>query len=255
MKTMNGTFPTTKTSDLPLSSFYKFVGVSALLALSANVLDVVLGFGETDIVVYGSRSATEWFGVFHQNWFKGIYALGIFNMVYMVCMIPVNFSVIALHHGRHRILAASATIVFLVAISIYISNSAALLMLVLSGKHATAATEVQRSVFVAAGEAVLARGEDFTPGAFPGLILSGIAAIALSCVMLEGSVFRKRTAWIGIVAFSFLSVFTIWATSISPLYSFAYYFFGMIGGVLALAWFILVALHLFKESRVRPALT
>jgi hypothetical protein len=73
--------------------------------------------------------------------------------------------------------------------------------------------------------------------------------------MLEGSVVRKRTAWIGVVSFSFLSVFTIWATFISALYSFAYYFFGMIGGVMALAWFVLVALQLFKESRVRRALT
>ena len=56
---------------------YKFGAVAALAAMLANLLDVLLGFGGSEMVTYGSKSAIEWFAVYHENWFRGIYALGI----------------------------------------------------------------------------------------------------------------------------------------------------------------------------------
>jgi hypothetical protein len=42
----------------------------------------------------------------------------------------------------------------------------------------------------------------------------------------------KANAWIGIVGFTFLSLFTILATFVSALYFIAFYVFGMVGGLL-----------------------
>jgi hypothetical protein len=67
--------------------------------------------------------------------------------------------------------------------------------------------------------------------------------------MLRGGVFGKVTAWIGIIGFTFLSIFIIWATFIPFLYNVAYYVFGMIGGLFALAWFVLVSLKFFDLAR------
>jgi hypothetical protein len=100
----------------------------------------------------------------------------------------------------------------------------------------------------AAGESVLARGEDFTLGSFIGLILGSIAAIAISFVMLRGGIFGKVNVWIGIIGFTFLALFTILATFVPALYTIAFYFFGSIGGLLALTWFALVARRLFQLS-------
>jgi hypothetical protein len=140
-------------------------------------------------------------------------------------------------------------IISFIGMAIYLANSAAIPMFVLSEKYAAAGTDAQRAMFAAAGEAVLARGEDFTPGSFLGLIFGGIAAIVMSFVMLRGGIFGKATAWVGMIGFTFLSVFTIWATFIPVLYDVAFYFFGMIGGLFALAWFALVALQCFKLGR------
>jgi hypothetical protein len=79
--------------------------------------------------------------------------------------------------------------------------------------------------------------------------LQGVAAIAMSMVMLRGEVFSKTTAWIGIVGFTFLSIFTICATFISLLYYIAFYVFGLIGGLFALAWFGLVSLRFFTLAQ------
>lgn len=233
-------------------SLYKLAGFFALLAMSANLLDVILGFGETDIIVYGTKTAAEWFLLFQDNWFKGLYTLGILNIVYMLCMIPVYFAIFTVHRCNHFIASIMAMVIFFLAVAIYVSNNAAIPMFVLSGKFIAATTDTQRALFVAAGESVLARGEDFTPGSFLGLFFSGIAAITISFVMLRGGIFSKANGWIGIIGFSFLTLFTALATFVPALYLVAFYLFGMIGGLLALTWFVLVSLRLLKLGHTNP---
>jgi len=240
--------------DTTRKSLYILGGVAALVALSANVLDVVLGFGETNVIVPGTKTAAAWFTLFQDNWFKGLYVLGILNIVYMTALVPVYLAIFAAHRRANSLYAALAMILSFIGMAIYISNSAAIPMLVLSEKYAAAGTDVERALFAAAGEAVLAHGEDFTPGSFIGLILGGFAAMTMSVVMLRGGIFGKTTAWVGVIGFTFLSVFTIWATFVSVLYDVAFYVFGMIGGLLALTWFVLVALRLFTLGRGKTEL-
>lgn len=225
---------------------YKLGAIAALTAMAANLLDILLGFGGAELVTYGSQSAVEWFGVYHESWFRGVYGLGILNIVYMVAMLPVYFALFGAHFERQAIATAITIIMFVTAISIYVSNNAAIPLLVLSNKYALATTDLQRSILAAAGEAVLSRGEDFTAGSFIAIFLGGLAAICTSLVMLRGGIFGKVNAWIGIVGFTFLSLFTIIATFVPVLYQVAFYFLGSMGGLLALSWFALVARRLFQ---------
>ena len=225
---------------------YKLGAVAAIIALSANLADVILGFGGTDMVTYGTKSAAEWFAVYQDNWFRGVYSLGILNIVYMIAMLQVYFALFGAHFEKQAAAAALTVLIFLTAMSMYISNNAAIPLLVLSGKYSLAATDLQRTTLVAAGEAVLSRGEDFTAGSFIPLFLSGLAAICISIIMLRGGIFGKVHAWIGIVGFTFLSFFTIIATFVPALYSFAFSFLASIGGLLALTWFVLVARRFFQ---------
>jgi len=228
---------------------YKLGGIAALLAMSANLADIILGFGGTEMATYGTKSAVEWFAIYQHNWFRGIYALGILNIFYMAAMLPVYFALFGAHFDKHAMAAGLTIFIFLTATSMYISNNAAIPLLTLSSKYSLAATDLQRTVLIAAGEAVLSHGEDFTAGAFIPFFLSGLAAISISIIMLRGGIFGKVNAWIGLVGFTFLSLFTIIATFIPALYSFAFYFLGSIGGLLALSWFALVARRFFQLGR------
>lgn len=226
---------------------YTLGAAAALTAMLVNVLDIVLGFGSSEMTTYGSKSAVDWFAIFQGSWFEGVYALGIFNLAYMLAMLPVYFALLWAHRDRRQgVQAALVLAVFLIAAAIYISENAAIPMLVLSEKFAAAQTETQKAAIAAAGEAILARGEDFTPGSFIGLFLSGSAALAISLVMLRGGAFGRCNAWIGISGFTFLSLFTIFATFVPALYTIAFYGFGSIGGILALTWFALTARTLLQ---------
>ncbi|HLO32737.1 MAG TPA: hypothetical protein VK249_26565 [Anaerolineales bacterium] len=228
---------------------YKLGAVAAVTALLANLLDVLLGFGSTEMVTYGTKSAIEWFALYNENWFRGVYALGILNIVYMIAMLPVYFALFGAHFDQHALGAGLTIFIFLAAMSMYISNNAAIPLLVLSSKYSLANTDMQRTALVSAGEAILSRGEDFTAGSFIPLFLGGVAAICISLIMLRGGIFGKVNAWIGIVGFTFLSLFTIVATFIPALYQVAFYFLASIGGILALTWFALVARRLFQLGR------
>jgi hypothetical protein len=157
----------------------------------ANVVDIVLGFGG-EMVTYGAKAAAEWFDVFQRSPFEGLYALGILNVVYMLGVLPVFVGMLVVHRHTHPISASFALLLSVLATGIYISSNAGVPMLELAQQHAVATTDAQRWALVGAGEAVLARGEDFTPGTFVGLLLSGLAAIVISIVMLRGGVFADQ---------------------------------------------------------------
>lgn len=239
-------------NEFNLKSLYKIAGMGAVVALTANILDVVLGFGSSEVMTYGTRSALDWFALFEDSRFKGLYSLGIFNIVYMIAMIPLYFALVVVHRKKQFLFSLASAILFLVSMSMYISNNAAIPMFELSERYSAATIETQKSALVAAGEAVLATGEDFTPGAFIGLFLSGVAAIMISVVMLKGGIFSSVNAWIGIIGFTSLSLFIVIATFVPLIYYFAFYVFGSLGGLLALAWFTMVAFKLFILEQVEP---
>ncbi|HSO11662.1 MAG TPA: hypothetical protein VLT51_04755 [Anaerolineales bacterium] len=231
------------------SRLYRLGGAAALFAMCTNLLDIILGFGGTEAITYGSRSALQWFVIYQESAFQGFYALGILNIVYMIAMLPLYVALMVAHRQKQIFQATLVVILFLLAMSIYLSTNAALPLWVLSMKYALADTQAQKAFFIAAGESVLARGEDFTPGSFMPLFLSGFAALSISFIMLRGGIFGKATAWVGIAGFTLLSLFTICATFIPPLHTLAFYGFASIGGVLALIWFALVARRLFQLGK------
>jgi pimeloyl-ACP methyl ester carboxylesterase len=71
---------------------------------------------------------------------------------------------LAAHRRTHSISAGFALLLSMLATGVYVSSNAAIPMLALAQQHAAATTNAQRWALVGAGEAALARGEDFTPG-------------------------------------------------------------------------------------------
>jgi hypothetical protein len=96
----------------------------------------------------------------------------------------------------------------------------------------------------AAGQAMLSVGQSHTPGTFIGFFLSEVAGIAISMVMLRGQVFNKATAYVGILGFGLLLIFEV-CSSFVPASDVAM-IFAMSGGLLVMAWYILIARRLFQ---------
>jgi hypothetical protein len=228
------------------TSFYKLAGTAALLSVLVVLTDIALTFFPAGAEPPGTMTAVDWFKLFQDNWFFGLRNLGLLpNIMNLSLSIPIFLALYNAHKHTNKTYAALALVLSLVGTAIYLSNNAAFPMLALSAKYEAATTHAQRTFFAAAGEAILARGEDFTPGAFMGFFFSEIAMVAIALVMLRGGIFSKATAYAGILASLFLTIFTIWTTFIPQFFEISM-IFALIGGLLSIAWNILTARKLFQ---------
>ena len=171
------------------------------------------------------------------------------NLVYQACLVPV---LVALHEAHRRAggnLATLAVAVAFIGMAVYAANNAAIPMAVLAGRYGAAGSEAQRALLAAAGEAVLARGEDFTPGAFPGTLFQLLGTLGISVVMLRGRLFGRPAGWTGLAGSTLLLLFTLVATFVPSLFLPAFFGLGMTGGLCTLAWFLLTGLGLFRLAR------
>jgi hypothetical protein len=228
------------------TSLYKLGGAAALLAVLVALTDIGLTFLPAGAEQPGTMTAIDWFKLFQENWFFGLRNLGLLpNILTLILLIPLFLALCAAHRQINRAYAVLALILSLVGTAIYLANNAACPMWALSAKYASATTETQRTLLAAAGEAILARGEDFTPGAFSGFLLVELATLTISLVMLRGGVFSKGTAYAGILGGLFLTIFTVWSTFIPVLFE-AAMILAMLGGLSSIAWYILTARRLFQ---------
>lgn len=227
-------------------NFYRLAGVTALLAILVAVTDISLTFLPAGAEPPGTMTAVDWFSLFQDNWFMGLRNLGLLPNILTLCLlIPTFLALYLVHRHVNPAYAALAVIISLVGTAIYLSNNAAFPMWALSTKYAAATTEAQRNLLAAAGEAVLARGEDFQPGSLIGFLFAELATFLISFVMLRGGFFSRATAYAGIIGGSFLAIFTIWMTFIPVMFNVAM-IVAMIGGLASIVWYAMTARRLFQ---------
>jgi hypothetical protein len=95
---------------------------------------------------------------------------------------------------------------------------------------------------------MLAVGKSHSPGTWLGFFLSEVAGVIISVVMLKGKIFSEATAYVGMVGFSCLLVFDI-VSSFALALADAAIVLAMMGGLLSMAWYILLARRLFQLGR------
>jgi hypothetical protein len=134
---------------------------------------------------------------------------------------------------------AIATALGLLGIAMFIASNPAFEMLALSNQYAAATTDAQRSIFLAAGQALLAtwQGTAFQVA----YVLGSVAGIAIGMVMLRSSSFGKVTASMGILAN---------AVGLGLYLPMIGVYIAVFSVVFLEVWYILVARTLFQLGRV-----
>lgn len=94
-----------------------------------------------------------------------------------------------------------ATVIALLGIGIFLATNNPVSMLTLSHQYAAATTDAERSVALAAGQALLANTNQRGVGGFnEGLFLVSVAGLIVSAVMFQSKSFTRSTAWVGVLA-------------------------------------------------------
>lgn len=225
---------------------YTVGAVAALVAVAGALLDIVLtmlpGWEATTV----PATSELWFAQFQSNPWLGLRNLDLLNVTISVFSLPLFVALYGAHRRVSQGWAALALTLTVVGTAVFVANNAALPMLELSRQFA-AAGESERVALYAAAAALLARGAHGSMGAFPGFLLSSLGTLFMTVAMVKGRIFSRRTSYLGMAGISLLIVYIAGATFLpearGPMLALA-----LPGGLLMIAWNVLVALRLFQTG-------
>jgi hypothetical protein len=235
-------------AEIHWRSIYVLGGVFTIITLIGVTLDVIIGNVTGGNLSALPQTAVERFGQFQQNQLLGLYNLDLLNIVNQIILIPAYFALFAVHRKTNIAYALLALIIFLVGTTVFVTTNTALPMLELSNKYAAAATESQKTLLAAAGEAMLARGSHGSLGVFIGFVLPNIAGLIMSFAMLTGKIFSKITSYLGIVGSALILLYIVLVTFAPGIETMATAI-AMPGGLLLMAWMIMFTIKLFQVAR------
>lgn len=237
---------TGKTIEVDWNILYRLGGIAALGNVLVGLTEIAITFlpgGNIACV-----TVSDWFALFHNNWFMGLRNLGLLNILFTLFGIPTFFALYAAHRRSSHTLAALAMIVSFIGAAVFFATNRAFAMLDLSQNYALATTTENKTIMLAAGQALLSVGKSHTPGTFLAFFLSESAGILISIVMYQGKLFSKVNALLGLISFSSLLIFEICTTFLPGLQGVAM-IFAMAGGITSLVWGILTARNLLQLSK------
>ena len=220
-------------------------GVAALILLLYSVVTIIV------LTLFGvaPSTAAECFAMLQNNRIVGLLRLDLLTVfVYMpLCYLLFLGIYIALRRTNGAY-ATLATVLVFVGITLFLATPSAFSMMVLSDKYAFATTDAQKSQLLAAGEAILASDMWHGTGAIIGSILLQSGALLISVVMLQGKIFSKAIAYVGILTHGLDLAHLIFLLLVPGLGTILM----AIAGTLYLIWFPLVGLRLFQLGRGKP---
>jgi hypothetical protein len=213
--------------------------VAALILLLYSVVTMVV----LTLVGMPPSTAAECFAMLQQGRIIGLLRLDILTaFVYMPFCYLLFLGIYVALRRTNGARALLGTVLVFVGITLFLATPSPLSMLVLSDKYALAATDAQRSQFLAAGEAILASDMWHGTGAFIGSMLLQSGALLISILMLQGRVFGRATAYVGILTHGLDLVHLVLLLLVPGLGEILM----AIAGTLYLIWFPLVGLRLFQ---------
>ncbi|HEX9075818.1 MAG TPA: DUF4386 family protein [Anaerolineae bacterium] len=223
---------TDATADSNWRGLYRVAGAAALISAVFIPIQIIV-FMISQPPFQGTVG--DWFMLLQNNKLFGLVDMDLLLVADNVLLIPIFLALyIVLRRGNESTMLIATALGF-VGIVFFITTNPAFEMLSLSEKYAAAATDVQRAIFLAAGQAMLATWQGT---AFQVAYITGsIAGIVIGVVMMQSGVFSKVTGWMGILANAV--GFGLYVPAIGVYISVFSVFF-------LEAWYVLIARSLFQ---------
>jgi hypothetical protein len=226
---------------------YLFAAIAAILVVLVGVLDIALSMRVSEAQENSTVSIIQWFTLFQNNAFESFRQLGLFNIINLLLAVPLYLALHHLHRETQPAFSSLSVLLFSIGTAIYISSNSAFPLFAISRQYA-AAPEAQKAALELIGQAALAQGADLTPGTFMGFILTELAGMLMAFVLLQGGLFGKVTAWVGMLGLGVLAIFNVMVAFTPELFNVAMSI-AMLGGPLSMVFYILLARRLFQLAK------
>lgn len=237
-------------------SLYRIGAVAALIA--GFIFRRNLG---VEISLFSAQKQPDtvvgWYALLQDNRLLGLSYLSVFDLVNYALVALVFLALYAVLGQANKGYMIIALALGFLGIAVYFASNTAFSMLALSDQYAAATTDAQRTMLVAAGQALLAINRFSSPGGHPGagglasLLLIAVAGMMASVVMLRNATFNRATAFVGILASGFDLAYCA-AYVFVPSVDTTLLAVGFIpaGGLLLMIWHILIGWRLYRLGRL-----
>jgi hypothetical protein len=228
--------PAAATDDSRWRTLYRVGGAAALTSAVFLPIQVAV------FIAWPPPSTVlGWFRLFQDNRIIGLVDMDLLLVADNVLLVAV---LLALYAALRRVspsVMAIATTLGLLGIALFIASNPAFELLSLSDRYAAAATDAERSGFLAAGQAVLAawQGTSFQVA----YLLGSAVGIVIGVVMLQGGSFGKPTAYAAILANAVGLGLYVPAVGV---------YIAVFSVLFLEVWYVLVARRLFQLGRGSP---
>ncbi len=193
------------TPDFSWRGLYKVGGIAALIAGAIFRRNIAAELG-----LFGLQPApvaiNDWFEFLQHNRFLGLAYLNIFDILNYALLGLMFFALFAALRLINKSCMVIALTLGIVGITVYFASNTAFSMLSLSNQYASATSEIQKNLLLAAGHAVLSINRFSGPDAYPGtggyisFLLIALAGLIISVVMIRSKAFNRITGYVGIIA-------------------------------------------------------
>jgi len=230
--------------------FYTVAGTAMLFSVLVVVAEILIGFlPEAAYAAQRTVTVTDWFMLFQNNWFLGLRNLGLLNLIGATLLTPAFLAMYLALRRESEPWSALGAILFFMGLTVYLASNRAFAMFSLSGQYASAATDAQKSLLIAAGQTMLVEGSNRV-----GLFLIEAGGLVLSAVMVRSKIFSKATATAGVVGNGLMIVLEM-ILAFAPGWFNVWLIVAMCGGVSIMAWYLLVGRRLFLLGTVQEDLS
>jgi len=232
-------------ADSNWKSLYKFGGAAALIVAALFPIQIIV------MIAYPLPSTViGYFTLFQSNRLIGLIDLYLLEIPAYILFVPMFLALYAALRRTNESCMALATTLAIIGIAVFLATNNPFSMLSLSDQYAAATTDAQRSLFLAAGQAMLANtNQRAVEGFNMGLLLVSVAGLIVSAVMLRSNIFSKVTAYVGILA-NALSLAEYFRLVFVPEAVLLLLFLALASCLFLLIWYILIARRLFQIGRL-----
>ena len=170
-------------------------GVATLILFVYSIITMIV------LIILGGQPSTaeESFTLLQNNRAVGLLRLDLLAVIVMPLYYLLFTGIYVALRRTNGAYTALATVLAFIGVTLFLATPSVFSMVYLSDQYVAATTEAQKSLFLAAGEAIIASDMWHGTGAIIGGILLQSAGVLISVVMLQSKVFSKVIAYVGIL--------------------------------------------------------
>ena len=182
-------------ADPDWKPLYKLGGVSALMMIAIIIVQMVFFITAPQPL---EGTVIDWFRLFQNNKLVGLINFELLMIVYVFLSIPITLSLYVLLRQVNPSFTAIYLVLSLIGIICFVAARPAFEMLSLSNGYAAATTDAEKTLYLSAGQAMMAafNGTSFHTS----YVLGSISGLIISLVMLKTNTFNKATAYVRIAS-------------------------------------------------------